>query len=101
MDLHEMLLGSLYFLYGDVRTSQETQLWASTACCEDGFTLNMKMMFVLHRKQLWASTAFYGDSFNFYMDMMFAPHRKHNCVPPRPVTGSALLHFLCCLCIQP
>jgi hypothetical protein len=33
-----LLLGELYFLYvDDVQTSQETQLWTSTASCGDCF----------------------------------------------------------------
>jgi hypothetical protein len=38
MGLHALLKGQLYFLYGDVRTSQETQIWASMACYRDSFT---------------------------------------------------------------
>jgi hypothetical protein len=39
MGLHGLLRGQFYFLYvADVRISQETQLWASTACYADGFT---------------------------------------------------------------
>jgi hypothetical protein len=42
MGLHVLLRGQLYFLYvADVRTSQETQLWASTACYGDSFTFYM------------------------------------------------------------
>jgi hypothetical protein len=36
---HGLLWGLLYFLYvDDIRTSQETYLWASTVCCGNGFT---------------------------------------------------------------
>jgi hypothetical protein len=39
MGLHGLLLGEIYFLYADdVRTSQETLLWVSTACYGESFT---------------------------------------------------------------
>jgi hypothetical protein len=39
--LHDLLLGELYVLrVNDVCTSQETHIWASTACYEDGFTFH-------------------------------------------------------------
>jgi hypothetical protein len=47
MGLHSLLRGYLYFLYvDDVRTtqetpSQETHLWASTACYGDSFIFYM------------------------------------------------------------
>jgi hypothetical protein len=54
------------FLYvDDVRTSQETHLWASTSC--------------------------YGDTLTIlYVDDV-VPHKKHIYGLPRPVTGIALL----------
>jgi hypothetical protein len=40
MDFHGVLRRKLYFFYmDDISTSQETRLWASTACYEDSFTL--------------------------------------------------------------
>jgi hypothetical protein len=57
---------SFTFLYVDAaRTSQETPLLESTA--------------------------YYGDGFIFLIQMMFVPHRKHTYMPPRLVTGMALL----------
>jgi hypothetical protein len=48
IDLHSFLWGLIPFLYlDDVRTSEKTRLWNSTAC--------------------------YGDSFSFYMSMIFVP----------------------------
>jgi hypothetical protein len=39
MGLHGLLQRHLYVLYvADVRTSQETHLWASTACYSNSFT---------------------------------------------------------------
>jgi hypothetical protein len=39
MGLHGLLQGLDYFLYvDDIFTSQETRLWASTACYGDNFT---------------------------------------------------------------
>jgi hypothetical protein len=36
MGLHGLLRGQLYFLYvDDVRASQKTHIWDSTACCGD------------------------------------------------------------------
>jgi hypothetical protein len=51
MGHHGLLRGFLYFVYADnVHTSQETPLWASTACYGDRFIFYMWMMFVSHWK---------------------------------------------------
>jgi hypothetical protein len=40
MGLHGLLRVHLYFLYvDDIRTSQETHIWASAACYGDSFTI--------------------------------------------------------------
>jgi hypothetical protein len=70
----------------DVRTSQDTHLWASTACYGDNFTFlyvddvracygdNFTFLYVddvrtSQDTHLWASTACYGDNFTFlYVD---------------------------------
>jgi hypothetical protein len=98
-------VNSFTFLHADdVRTSQETPLWSSTALYGYSFIFYMQMMFVPHSKHpmtstacyvnnftflhaddvrtlqetpLWSSTACYGYSFIFYMQMMFEPHSKH------------------------
>jgi hypothetical protein len=68
MDLHGLLRGQINFLYiGDVRTSQETHLWTSTACYKASFTFYIGVMSVPHRKHVWASTACYRDRLTFYM----------------------------------
>jgi hypothetical protein len=63
--LHGMLRGKLYILYvDDVCTSQETHLWASTACYVDSFTLlYVDDVRTSQERHLWASTACYGHSF--------------------------------------
>jgi hypothetical protein len=88
MGFHGLLRGWFHFLYADdVRTPQETHLWPSTACYEDGFTFYMQMMFVPHRKHICGlSRPDNEDGFTFYMQMMFVPHSKHTYGPPRPVT---------------
>jgi hypothetical protein len=85
---------ALLFLYvDDVRTSQETRLWASTACYEGSFTflyvddvrpsqggqfsmacykdsftfLCVDDVRTSQETHLRACTACYGDSFTFYM----------------------------------
>jgi hypothetical protein len=62
---------ALLFLYvDDVHSSQETHLWASTACYGDSFT--SLYVYDVHSSQethLWSSTACYGDTFTFsYVD---------------------------------
>jgi hypothetical protein len=52
----------------DVRTSQETYLWAST----DGYGNSFMLLYIddvriSQEAYLWASTACYGDRFTFYM----------------------------------
>jgi hypothetical protein len=62
-----MLRDSITFLYvDDIRTSQETHLRASTACCGDSFTfLYVDDVRISQEPHLWASKACYGDSFTF------------------------------------
>jgi hypothetical protein len=67
MGLHGLLRDSFSVLYvNDVRTSQETHVWASMSC--------------------------YGIALSFYMLMMFVPHKNHK--PPSSVTGTALLFYV-------
>jgi hypothetical protein len=51
LSLHGLLRGELYFLYVDVRTSQETYLWASAACYGDSFT-SLLCYFMVGTRQL-------------------------------------------------
>jgi hypothetical protein len=57
------------FLYvDDVRTSQKTYVWASTAYYADRFTLlYVNDVRTSQETHLWASMACYGDSFAFYL----------------------------------
>jgi hypothetical protein len=56
--------GIAIFSYVDVRTSQETHLWASTACYDDSvICLYVDHFRTLKEKHLPASMACYGDSF--------------------------------------
>jgi hypothetical protein len=50
MGLHGLPLDMFTFLYVDVRTSRETQVWASTACHWIGLLFYVLMMFVPHGK---------------------------------------------------
>jgi hypothetical protein len=72
MGLCSLLRGWLYLLYVyNVRTSQETHLWASAAS--------------------------YGYGCNFYMYMVFVPHRRHTYGLLQPLMGMAL-PFICIRC---
>jgi hypothetical protein len=52
----------------DDRTSQETHVWAFTACYGDGFTLlYVDGVRTLQETHLWSLTPFYGDSFVFHI----------------------------------
>jgi hypothetical protein len=67
---HGLLCRLLYFIYvdDDVRTSQETNILASTACCGDSFTfLYVDCVRTSQETNTLASTACCRDSFNFYM----------------------------------
>jgi hypothetical protein len=69
MGLRGLLRRWFTFLYvDDIRTSQETQLRASSAC--------------------------HGESFIFGNQMIFVPHRKYTLGLPRPVTWTPLLFHL-------
>jgi cbb3-type cytochrome oxidase subunit 3 len=81
----------------DVRTSQETRLWASIICYVDSFICYVYMMFVRHRKHMWASIVCYGDSLICYVYMMFVRHRKHAYGPPSSVTRIAS-YVMCIWC---
>jgi hypothetical protein len=68
------------FLYIDeVRASQETHLWASTACYGDSFTLlYADDVCTSQETHLWASTARYGDGFTlFYADDVRTSQETH------------------------
>jgi hypothetical protein len=76
----------------DVRTSQETHLWASTACYRDSFTvLYVDDVRTSQETHLWAYMACYGDSLPVYVQIL--PYNKHIYGLPRPVTGIALLSY--------
>jgi hypothetical protein len=65
MGHYGLLRGQLYFLYvDDVRTSQETRLWASMACYGYEFTFLYVDDF---RTSQETPMAFYGHSFTFCM----------------------------------
>jgi hypothetical protein len=69
MSLQGLLQDSLTCLYvDDVRTSQETQVWAYTTC--------------------------YGDNFNFEVYMLFVHRKKHTYKSPRPVTWIDLRFYM-------
>jgi hypothetical protein len=79
-------------LYGDdVRTSQETHLWPSTARYGEIFAmLYGDDVRTSKETNLWAPTACYGVSFTFlYVDYVCTSQETH--FPPRPVTGTAFL----------
>jgi hypothetical protein len=73
MGLYGLLHGSFTFLYvKDVRTSQETHLWASTACFTDNFTfLYLEDVRTSQETYLQAHTAYYGDSFTVLNKVKF------------------------------
>jgi hypothetical protein len=55
---------SFFFLYVNVRTSQETHLWTSTACYGDSGTF--LYVYDVHASQeTYTSTACYGDGYTF------------------------------------
>jgi hypothetical protein len=58
VDLHGLYVDSFTFMYvDDFRTSQETQLWVSTACYKDSFTvIHVYDVRTSQETQLWAST---------------------------------------------
>jgi hypothetical protein len=69
-----------------------------TACYRDSFTfLYVDDVRTSQETHLWASRPDTGVALSFYMYMLFVPHRKHSFEPPRPVTGIALL-FICRWC---
>jgi hypothetical protein len=76
MGLHDLLGDSYTVLYvDDVRTLQETHIWASTACYGNNFTSSyVDDVCTSQETQLWASTAL----------------RKHSYEPPRLVTRMAV-----------
>jgi hypothetical protein len=83
---------SLLSIYADIRTSQETHLWACTVCYGDSYTfLYVHDVRTSQEKHLWASTVCCGDSYTFLYVHMSVPHRKHTYGPPRSVTGIAIL----------
>jgi hypothetical protein len=54
----------------DVRTSQETHLWASVARYEDSFTIvYVDDARTSQETHLWASTACYRHNFTLYRDI--------------------------------
>jgi hypothetical protein len=72
--------GIALFLYvDDVRTSQETHLWASTPLRGDNLTF--LYVYDIHASQeahLWASTPRYGDRFTFsYVDSVHSSEETH------------------------
>jgi hypothetical protein len=55
---------ALLFYVDDIRTSQETHVWASTACYGDSFNfLYVDDVCTSQETRLWSSTACHGDSF--------------------------------------
>jgi predicted RNA-binding Zn ribbon-like protein len=70
---------SYTFLYVvNIRSSQETRLWASMACYGDSYTfLYVVSIRSSQETRLWVSMASYGDSYTFYMWLVFVAHRKH------------------------
>jgi hypothetical protein len=63
--------GIVLLLYvDDVRASQGTRLWASTACSGDSFTLfYVGDVRTSQGSRLWSSTASYWDSLENYSDL--------------------------------
>jgi hypothetical protein len=81
-----LLRDSFTSLYvDDVRTSQETHLWASKACCWDSFTfLYVDDVRTSPERHLWACTSRYGDRFySLYIDYVRTSQFTH-----------ILLHYL-------
>jgi hypothetical protein len=83
------------FVYvDDVRTSEETHLRASTACYWYNFTfLDVDDVCTSQETQLRASTTCYWDNFTF-LDVDDV-RTSQAYVPQRPVTGTAVLYFIC------
>jgi hypothetical protein len=103
MGLHCILRGQSDFLlyYDDVRISQETHLWAFTACYIYGFnSLYVDVDRTSQKTGIWAPWSVAGRALLVYKDMMFIPHRKHACEPPRPVTETAFLLYVNDVCIS-
>jgi hypothetical protein len=71
-----------------------TTIRASTTCYRNSFTFLYVDLRTLQETHLWASTAGYGDSFTVYIQVIFVPHRKDTYGPPRPVTEIALLLYM-------
>jgi hypothetical protein len=73
----------LYVRVDDVDTSQETQLWTSTACYGNSFTflyVRVDDVRTSQETRLWASTACYGYNFTLQVSTFF----DLNC---RPISG--------------
>jgi hypothetical protein len=67
VDIRCLLRGSFYFLYiDDIRTSQETYLYTSTACYGDSFTFHMWIMLVPHREHIYKHSLSVIEFFIFY-----------------------------------
>jgi hypothetical protein len=83
---------SVTFSYvDDDLTSQQAR--ASIVCYWDGFTcLYVDDVRTSQETRLWASTARYVEALHFYMYTMFLPHRKHSYGSPLPVAGIALFY---------
>jgi hypothetical protein len=73
----EPIVWTMFFLYvDDVGTSQETHLWASTACY--GVLYFLYAYDVRTSQGAWASTACYGNSFTFlYVDDVRTSQEAH------------------------
>jgi hypothetical protein len=73
MRLHGLLRRSTFLHVDDVRTSQETHLWAFTACYGDSFTCLYVDVHTSQETHLWASKACYGESCAFYFITQIPP----------------------------
>jgi heterodisulfide reductase subunit C len=69
MDMHGVLQFSFTFVYVDnVRTSQETHLWACTACYGDSYAfVYVYNVRISQGNTLWTCTACYGVAVHLYM----------------------------------
>jgi hypothetical protein len=88
--------GIAYFLFvDDVRTSQETPLWASTACYGDSFTfLYVAGVRILQETHIWASAACYGDWLYFLLLVFYVvSDLPYICNIPLPI-GQTLIWSL-------
>jgi hypothetical protein len=89
----DIALLSLYL--DEVRTSQETDLWSSTACHRDSFiSLYVYDIRTSEETHLEDSRSSYGNSFTLHTHMMFVRHRRHTYGPTRPATGINVLFIL-------